>query len=65
MTNEYIIYTRRVAYELRKLGFKIFRVEPNPNKPEFDCWVFENTDEFQAALSLISAEKKGGSRNGR
>jgi hypothetical protein len=33
MTNEKIIYTKWVAYELRKKGFPIVRVEINPNKP--------------------------------
>lgn len=51
---EKIIYTKRVAYELRKQGFPIVRVEVNPNKPEFDCYVFENTEVFQQALTVIS-----------
>ncbi len=30
---EYTIYTRWVAYELRKRGFQIIRTDINPNKP--------------------------------
>ena len=48
------IYTRRVAYELRKQGFKLLRVEINPNKPEFDCYVFEVTEGFYEALAAIT-----------
>lgn len=51
---EYMIYTRRIAYELRKQGFPIERVEINPNKPEFDCYVFNNTEAFQKALTALT-----------
>lgn len=54
MTNEKIIFTRWVAYELRKQGFKILRVEPSPSHPELDCWIFQDTIEFQEALRKIS-----------
>ena len=50
------IYTKRVAYELRKRGFKILRVEPNENKPEFDVWIFEVTPKFTEALTAITQE---------
>ena len=50
---EKIVYTKWVAYELRKQGFPIVRVEVNPNKPQFDCYVFAATDEFYAALAKI------------
>ena len=52
---EKIIYTTWVACELRKQGFPIVRVEPNPNKPQFDCWVFEATDEMIAAFTKITS----------
>ena len=54
---EKIIFTRRVAYELRKQGFEILRVEINPNKPEFDCYVFAESEEFSKALAAISKNK--------
>ena len=50
---EKIIYTRWVATKLRNLGFKILRVEANPNKPEFDCYVFEDTDALSAVLANL------------
>lgn len=52
--SEKIIYTKKVAYELRKQGFPIVRVDVNPNKPQFDCYVFENTEAFQQALTAIT-----------
>lgn len=51
---EKIIYTKWLAYELRKQGFPIVRVDINPNKPQFDCWVFEETAELLAALTKIT-----------
>lgn len=44
------IYTRKVAYDLRKMGFKILKTEPNERKPEFDVYLFEDTPEFQEAF---------------
>lgn len=57
-TNERIIFSRKFCIELRKLGFHFIRVEPNLKHLEFDCWVFENTPELQAALTKITAEHK-------
>lgn len=51
---EKIIYTKWVAFELRKKGFPIKRVQINPNKPQFDCWVFDESEAFSAALASIS-----------
>lgn len=45
------IYTKQVAYYLRKQGFKIIRVEPNENKPEFDAYIFEASPAFYKALA--------------
>ena len=52
--SEKIIYTRKVAYELRKQGYPILRVEVHPNKPQFECYVFAATDDFYKALLTIT-----------
>ena len=52
--NERVIYTRKMAYELRKLGFKIIRVIPDEKKPYFDNYVFEDSLELQEAMRKIS-----------
>lgn len=57
MTKEKIIYTRWLANELVKAGFPVIRVEQNPNKPEFDCYVFAETAEFKLAYINISNKK--------
>lgn len=51
---EKVIYTAWVATELRKQGFPIVRVEVNPNKPQYDCWVFEASAEMLDALTKIT-----------
>lgn len=50
---EKIIYSKRIAYELRKMGFKILRLDVNPRYPEFDIYIFSNTPELQKALDFL------------
>lgn len=54
---EKVIYTRWVAQELIRSGFPVLRVEANPNKPEFDCYVFAETAEFKTAFFNIANKK--------
>jgi len=54
MTKYYVIYTRWLATSLRNQGFPIIKVEANPNKPEFDCYFFEETDDFKQALNKLT-----------
>lgn len=51
---EKIIFTRKMAYELRKLGFKIIRVVPDEKKPYFDNYIFEDTEALQQAMADLS-----------
>lgn len=54
MTNEKVIYTRRLAIALIKQGFPVVRIEKNPKKPELDCYVFAETDDFKLAFTNIA-----------
>lgn len=54
MDKEFIVYTRRIAYELRVQGFKIIRTEVNPNFPQYDTYVFENSSELQNAFRALT-----------
>ena len=54
----YTVYTRWVAFELRKRGFKIIEVQPNPNKPEFDCYLFKDSKALQNAIREVTSHKK-------
>ena len=51
--NTKIIYSKRVALELRNKGFKIIKTVPNKYKPQFDAYIFESTQELQEALDVI------------
>lgn len=58
-TNDnYVVYTRRLAYELRCRGFKIVDYVPDRNKPYFDNYLFKDTPELRAAIAEINAERK-------
>ena len=54
MSNEYTIYARWLAYELRKQGFRIIRTEPNEQKPQYDTYIFENSEDLQIAISYLT-----------
>lgn len=45
------IYSKKMAIYLRKLGFQIVSTEVNPYQPQFDMWLFEDTDELRQAMS--------------
>ena len=55
---EKTIYTKWLAYGLRKQGFKLLRTEINPNFPQFDCWVFEDNLDLQIAIRCLTEERK-------
>lgn len=55
MPNIKRIYKRTIAFELRKRGFNILGVEPNPFKPHFDVYLFEDTEEFEKELTKVLA----------
>lgn len=47
------IYSKRIAYELRKRGFKIIGVEPSEYKPQFDAYLFQESEELEKAMGEI------------
>lgn len=55
--NEKVIYSKWLAYELRKLGFKILRTDINPNFPQYDVYVFEETPRLLQELSRLTRER--------
>lgn len=52
------IFTKPLAYELRKLGYKIIKIEPNYNHPECDVWTFEVSGNFMEDFSRLSQSLK-------
>ena len=53
----YTIFTKKMAVELRKLGYKIIRTEPNRDKPELDVYVFSVYGNFIQDLNSLLKEK--------
>lgn len=56
-----IVYSLRVMEQLVKLGHIPVATLPNPKNARYNCWVFEQSEEFQRDLSRLL---KGVSRNG-
>ena len=55
---EKVIFSKWLAYELRKQGFKLLRKEINQNHPELDCWVFEDNTDLQIAMTCLTKARK-------
>lgn len=55
--NEYKIYSRWLAYELRKRGFNIIRTEINKTHPQFDVWVFKDTAELHKTIVELTSNR--------
>lgn len=47
------IHSRKLAFQLRLLGFKIVKIEPNMHHPELDVYYFEETPEFLKAFDEV------------
>ena len=56
----YKIYTRWLAFALRKQGFKIINTDVNEYHPEYTVWIFENNDKLQTAITELSNQHKRG-----
>ena len=41
------VYTKKLAYELRRMGHKIVRTQANPKKPNLDVYIFREDERFQ------------------
>ena len=56
--NYYRVYTRWLAVELRRKGFKIISTDINENHPQFDVWLFDDTPELHQAIIMLTAKKQ-------
>lgn len=57
---EYVVYTKWIAAALHNQGFKILRIKQNPRKPEFYCWVFEDTLDLHIAIRYLAEKRRQG-----
>ena len=53
MDRYYCVYSRKVAKELQRKGFKVERIGINYRAPEYECYIFKNTRAFQESLNEI------------
>ena len=53
-----VVKNRRIAYELRKLGYKILRTEPNKFRPELDVYIFKNEKGLKEELNRLCEDYK-------
>lgn len=51
-----IIYSLQKMLQLVEMGFIPVATMKNPKYPEYDCWVFERSEEFDAALTIVLTE---------
>lgn len=58
MANEFTIFSRWLAYELRMQGFRFIRMEVNRNYPQFNVWVFEDSAELQMAIKQLTTNRQ-------
>ena len=56
--NEFTIYAKWLAYELRKEGFRLIRTDINRNYPQYIVWVFEDSEDLQIAISYLTRKHK-------
>lgn len=52
------IYTLWIAQRLAQAGFQIINVRPNPQRPWFNCYDFEETPELLAEFTRVTKLKK-------
>ena len=48
---EKIIYTKKLALELRQQGFKLLRTGINENFPQYITYIFEDSAKLQEVLA--------------
>ena len=58
MKELYCVYTKKIAFLLRKKGFRIVKTDVNYKRPEFDVYYFKDTPELHTALVEIAKEYK-------
>lgn len=62
MNKEYEIYTSKIAFELRKQGFPILRTGINPRHPQFDTYIFEDSEAFRKAFEQLTKKQQKGKK---
>ena len=59
MAKEYIVYTKWLALALRKQGFKLLGTGINERFPQYETYIFEETEELHNAIFDLTARRGG------
>lgn len=51
--NVKVIYSLKIHIALQQQGFQYLTEMKNPNNPRFNCWVYEETPDLQAAFDAL------------
>lgn len=51
------VYSKRIAFELRKLGHKVIGTMPNEKFPQFDIFLFKNEGSIEEELTNLTNKK--------
>lgn len=51
---EYTIYSKKMAFKLRELGFKLLRTGINKNFPQYNTYIFEDSADLRQAITELS-----------
>jgi hypothetical protein len=52
-----IIYTSWLAFALQQAGFEILRTGKNPHHPQYDTYIFEDTEALRQALTQLTRKQ--------
>lgn len=56
MSNKKIIYSLQIHIALRMAGFEPVFEMPNPRKPQYTCWIYENSPELEEVFDRCIIE---------
>ena len=59
MAKEYIVYTKWLALALRKQGFKLLGTGINERFPQYDTYIFEESEELHNAIYDLTTRRGG------
>ncbi len=60
-TDYRVVYSLRIHIALQRMGFHYVTEMKNPQKPQLNCWVYENSEKFAEAFdSLLKEDEENG-----
>ena len=60
MMSNKVIYSLKIHIALRMAGFEPVFEMPNPRKPQYTCWIYEDTPELEEVFDKCIREMEAG-----